>query len=109
MERSPVTIPLVICDVPAKGDVSPLPWIWEMVFEGEQMKGPSTVRAKGFEAVPTSSVTLIVKLNGEPAVLVGVPVRTPAELMAKSKGSVLPTASAQLVVPVAPAAVKDWL
>src|ERR1700687_3297088 len=72
----PVTMPLVVSVLPASGDVLPLPCICAMVCVGAQVVSALMARENVSCAVFVPlSVTWIVKENGEPAVVLGMPVK----------------------------------
>src|SRR5207247_8424944 len=71
---TPVTMPFVVTLVPASSDSSPLPWICAIVFVVLHARVESTASWNSFCALfAPLSVTCIVHVNGEPTVVVGVP------------------------------------
>jgi hypothetical protein len=103
LDFRPVTIPLVVSTRPTWGEAFPLPWICAMVCVGVQTGAAFTVNRKTADAVvPAESATWIVKLNGDPLVVLGVPLSV-APVRLSPGGSVPAICEKLYPVPLPPA------
>ena len=89
--------------------MSPLPWISAIVLVGLHARAGSTASWNCFCAMfEPLSVTCIVKVKGEPVVVLGVPLRV-ASVKLRPAGSVPLSCVNVYPVPVPPVAVKVTL